>query len=208
MARGRPRKAGARNAKGRLVVMPDRGNDRVQARDAAFARFQNGKAGEQIHDQIGRVWAVGLLDGRSIDAAILRDKGREYGGRYWQEYAEMAPSMGASERTAKGNDNDGMDDKPGERFMRLDHLARSVGREAADAMHGLCVNEWWFPDDNKPWVDRLINTQFLKAGAQVAGEIERVGDRELLRLAVDALVAMAEGWNIREYISLSLMSAA
>ena len=208
MARGRPRKAGPRNAKGRLVVMPDRGNDRVQARHAAFARFQNGKANEQTHDQIGRAWAVGLLDGRSIDPAILRDKGREYGGRYWQEYAEMAPSMGAPERAAKGNDNDGMDDKPGERFMRLDILARSVGREAADAMHSMCVDEWWFPDDNQPWIDRLINTAFLKAGATVAGEIERPGDRERLRIAVDVLVAMADGGNKVENISFALMSAA
>jgi hypothetical protein len=187
--------------------MPDRGNDRVQARAAAFARFQHGKAGEQIHDQIGRAWAAGLLDGREIDAAILRDKGREYGGRYWQEFAAMAPSMGAPERTAKGSDNDTGEDKPGERFMKLDKLARSAGREASDAMHSLCVNEWWFPDDNQPWVDRLIKTAFLKAGAQVAGEIERRGDRELLKLAVDALVAMANG-NKKEEISFSLMSAA
>ena len=37
--RGRPRKTGARNAKGRLILLPDRGNIRVQARSLAFARF-------------------------------------------------------------------------------------------------------------------------------------------------------------------------
>ena len=68
--RGRPRKAGARNAKGRLIVLPDRGNAVVQARAAMFARFQSGRADQQVGDQIGRAWAAGLLDGMECDAAI------------------------------------------------------------------------------------------------------------------------------------------
>jgi hypothetical protein len=76
--RGRPRKAGARNAKGRLILTPDRGNIRVQARAAAFARFQSGRADQQVTDQVGRVWAVGLLDGFGVDPVILVEIGVGY----------------------------------------------------------------------------------------------------------------------------------
>jgi hypothetical protein len=167
----------------------DRGNERVTERTARFAGFQGGKAGHQVHDQIGRAWAVGLLDGRDVDAAILRDKGREYGQLYWGEYAALAPGSFQAERRSRGVAND-VDDPMGQRFAGLDLLARSVGHDAFTAMHGICVDEWWFPDSNKDWVDRLINTAMVKAGRPVAGEIERRGDDSTLALALDALVAM------------------
>ena len=161
--RGRPRKAGARNAKGRLILLPDRGNIRVQARSAAFARFQSGRADQQVADQIGRAWAVGLLDGLDHDAAILRDIGRRYGGLYWHEYA------------------------------RLDALARQAGRDAVAAMHGLCVDGWWFPDTNAPWVERLIQTAIYDAGGQPLGERASASDRARMMAAAEALAAMVEG---------------
>jgi hypothetical protein len=191
--RGRPRKAGARNAKGRLVVLPDRGNVRVQARVAAYARFQSGRADQQVADQIGRTWAVGLLDGFGCDGAILRDIGRRYGGLYWHQFARLAPHTRALEKRDRANDDGGWDDNPGEYFARLDALARNAGREASAAMHGLCVDGWWFPDTNAPWVERLINAAIRAAGGHPLGECATESDRARIEAAAEALTAMVEG---------------
>jgi len=192
--RGRPRKAGARNAKGRLIVLPDRGNMVVQARAAAFARFQGGKADQQLADQIGRAWAAGLLDGQAHDAAILRDIGRRYGGLYWHEFAAHAPKTGQLERRDRTSANDASwDDNPGEYFRRLDALARNAGREAMAAMHGLCVDGWWFPDTDIGWVARLINSARGEAGVRAVGGLATAADRARMAGATEALLAMVEG---------------
>jgi hypothetical protein len=192
--RGRPRKAGARNAKGRLILLPDRGNIRVQARASAFARFQSGRADQQVADQIGRVWAVGLLDGLGQDAAILRDIGRRYGGLYWHEFATLAPKTGQLERRDRGPANDARwDDRPGDYFARLDALAQSAGREAVAAMHGLCVDGWWFPDTNAPWIERLINGAIRDAGGYPLGDAATAADRARMAAAAEALAAMVDG---------------
>jgi len=192
--RGRPRKAGARNAKGRLILLPDRGNIRVQARSQAYARFQSGRADQQVVDQIGRVWAVGLLDGFQHDPAILRDIGRRYGGLYWHEFATLAPKTGRLERRDRTAANDASwHDNPGEYFARLDAFARAEGREAVAAMHGLCVDGWWFPDTNAPWVERLINSAICDAGGHPLGEPAAAADRARIALAAAALAAMVDG---------------
>lgn len=192
--RGRPRKAGARNAKGRLILVPDRGNIRVQARSSAFARFQGGRADQQVADQIGRAWAAGLLDGLEQDAAILRDIGRRYGGLYWHQFAATAPKTGQWERRDRTAANDGRwEDNPGEYFAKLDAFARQAGREAVAAMHGLCVDGWWFPDTNAPWIERLINSAIREVGGHPSGEPASPADRARMAAAADALAAMMEG---------------
>lgn len=192
--RGRPRKMGARNAKGRLIAVPDPGNKVVQARVAAFARFHGGRASEQVSDQIGRAWAAGLLEGRAHDSAILRDMGRRYGGLYWHQFAGLAPKTGELERRDRSAANDSSwEDRPGEYFMRLDGLARSAGREAVAAMHSLCVDGWWFPDTSAPWIERLINNAFSASGALVLGQDATAADRARLDAATAALLAMVAG---------------
>jgi hypothetical protein len=191
--RGRPRKAGARNAKGRLILLPDRGNIRVQARAAAYARFQSGRADEQVADQIGRVWAAGLLDGFGCDPAMLRDIGRRYGGLYWHQFAMLAPHTRALEKRDRAANDGRWDDNPGEYFARLDALARDAGREAVAAMHGICVDGWWFPDTDAPWVERLINTAIRDAGGHPLGELATVPDRARMAAAAEALSAMVAG---------------
>jgi len=192
--RGRPRKAGPRNAKGRLIALPDRGNVVVQARSLSFARFQGGRADQQVGDQIGRAWAAGLLDGQPRDAAILRDIGRRYGGLYWHEFARLAPKTGQLERRDRAAANDaGWEDNAGEYFAKLDALARTAGREAVAAMHALCVDGWWFPDTNAPWVERLINSAIRDTGGRAQGEIATAADRVRVKAAAEALLAMVEG---------------
>jgi hypothetical protein len=192
--RGRPRKAGARNAKGRLILSPDRGNIRVQVRSQAFARFQSGRADQQVMDQIGRAWAAGLLDGFEQDPAILRDIGRRYGGLYWHEFATLAPKTGQFERRDRATGNAvGWQDNPGEYFARLDMLARGAGRDALAAMHGLCVDGWWFPDTNAPWIERLINSAIRDTGGHAMGELAAAADRTRMAAAAAALAAMVDG---------------
>ena len=192
--RGRPRKAGARNAKGRLIMLPDRGNAVVQARAAMFTRFQSGRADQQVGDQIGRAWAVGLLDGMERDAAILRDIGRRYGGLYWHQFAALAPKTGQLERRdgTAANDGDGQD-HPGEYFATLDALAHKAGREAVSAMHSLCVDGWWFPDTDAPWIERLISSAVRDAGGCGASDVATAADRAKMMAAATALLAMIEG---------------
>ena len=191
--RGRPRKAGARTAKGRLIVPVDRGNAMVQARTARFAGFQGGKADQQVGDQIGRAWAVGLLDGHAFDAAILRDIGRTYASLYWHEYAALAPKMASLERRQRSVANDCWDDKAGARFNTLDTLVRKAGHRAATALEDLTVNGWWFPDDDKPWVARLIRSAIAANGEGADGESAMANDRARLAAACAALLRMAEG---------------
>jgi hypothetical protein len=193
--RGRPRKAGARNAKGRLIVLPDRGNAVVQARQTMFARFQGGRADQQVGDQIGRAWAAGLLDGMERDAAMLRDIGRCYGGLYWHQFAALAPKTGQLERRDRTAANDGGDgqDNPGEYFAALDGLAHQAGREAVAAMHSLCVDGWWFPDTNAPWIERLIASELRNAGGHGTGAVATAADRATMKAAATALLAMVEG---------------
>ncbi len=192
--RGRPRKAGARNAKGRLIVLPDRGNVVVQARAAMFARFQSGRGDQQVGDQIGRAWAAGLLDGMERDAAMLRDIGRRYGGLYWHQFAALAPKTGQLERRDRtaANDGDGQDN-PGEYFATLDALAHKAGRDAVAAMHSLCVDGWWFPDTNALWIERLIASAVRNAGGRETGDAATAADRTRMEAAVAALLAMVEG---------------
>jgi hypothetical protein len=192
--RGRPRKAGARNAKGRLIALPDRGNAVVQARAAMFARFQSGRADQQVGDQIGRVWAAGLLDGMARDAAMLRDIGRRYGGLYWHQFAALAPKTGQLERRDRtaANDGDGRDN-PGEYFAALDALAHKTGREAVAAMHSLCVDGWWFPDTDAPWIERLIASAMRDTGGRGTDDAATAMDRAKMSAAAAALLAMIEG---------------
>jgi hypothetical protein len=170
----------------------------VQARSTAFARFQGGRADQQISDQVGRAWAAGLLDGQACDAAILRDIGRRYGSLYWHEFAAMAPKTGQLERRDRTAAHDGRwDDNPGEYFRTLDRLARETGRDAVAAMHALCVDGWWFPDANMAWVERLISRAVRDAGGPINRDPATAADETKIQNAITALLAMVEGGKKR-----------
>lgn len=194
MGRGRPRKAGARNAKGRLIAVADMGNMRVVERANAFAAFRRTQTNQQVGDQIGRVWAAGLLDGNLQDAAILRDIGRRYASLYWRQFADMAPKTRQMEKQDRSVANDTYpDDKAGHYFAALERAAQSAGREAMTAMHALCVDGWWFPDTDIPWIARLITSALRDVGSHASGQPATPSDRARLNAAIDALLAMTEG---------------
>jgi hypothetical protein len=203
---GRPRRTGKRHPGGQLVRTPanDKGNDVVQARSSTFAVFQGGKADQQVSDPIGRLWAVGLLDGQRHDGAILRDIGRRYGALYWHEYTWLSPRVSELEPRSRGSGSTSDIDRAGEQFKRLDDLARSTGQHAVAALHDLCVNSWWFPDVGPEWLDRLVTAALIRKQAErvdagkaplgsIVGPLPVCGDHARLALAISGLVAMVEG---------------
>lgn len=187
---GRKRKANARRTpSGRIsragITPFDYGNDRVQARREAFRVFQGGKADNDLADHIGRAWAAGLLEGTRYDAALLRDIGREYGQLFWMYY-QGGPAVASIETRSRSSGQAAADDQDrrGERFKRLDDAARDAGRAAYSALHALCVNDHWFPDDNPAWLARLLDER-MKIRSVVEAK-----DRDTILLARSALVAM------------------
>lgn len=187
--RGRPRKAGARRKDGRLAIQPrDYGNIVVQQRRASFEIFQGGKADQQVYDAIGRAWAVGLLDGQNVDAAMLRDKGRQYAELFAAVYAGTAVKTGGMEPRVPGTGEGSMDDPTGRMFARLDELARAAGSKERLAMRKLCVEG--SPDENPCWLDRLIMAKIARVRPI---EQPMLRDRMIMAQAIVSLVAMVEG---------------
>jgi hypothetical protein len=195
------RKSGQRTAKGRLknrATPFDYGNVRVELRSARFARFQDGKAGQQVHDAIGRVWAVGLLENERVDPAALRDAGREYACRYWGYYGTSVGVANYEGDCRRGSGlADGQADRPGELFEAMDERLANAGKAARDAVHALCVDYHFFPDDEPEWASALVNDRFAAKSLSVVGALSVAKDRERLAHAVAGLLALCEGVQMR-----------
>jgi hypothetical protein len=168
------------------VQAHDYGNDRVVARREAFKVFQGGKAGDQLGDAIGRAWAVGLLDGTTQDAAILRDMGRKYANVRALVFRQTGTAVGELEPRSRGT-GDGVDKDPvGTLFAKLDGLARAAGSKQRLAMQKLCVDA--SPDEDPEWLGRLIAQ---RRGCINSDTFPR--DHMIMAQALAALVAMVEG---------------
>jgi hypothetical protein len=202
MARtGRPTKSGRRTKSGkRISAAPfDHGAEHVQRLRGRFSRFQDGKATQQVFDPIGRAWAVGLLENEWIDPAVLRDAGRDYAGRYWGYYpcAIGVANYLNEDRRGGGSGWGHGEDPGGERFQKLDAALKNAGRTSYDAAQSLCLDFYWFPDDNPAWLDRLINARLTGGHGALGGEFRRAGDAATMRAAVEGLLALAEGARAR-----------
>lgn len=187
---GRKRKSGDRFPGGKLRALFDRGTERLIESRARFARFHDGKAEQQVFDPIGRAWTVGLLENEHVDPAALRDAGRNYAARYWGYYPTV-PGVASYQREGRRGSGPGeVEDPRGEQFQRLDALLRTAGRGAYDAAQSLCLDFYWFPDDDPIWLARLINEKLLLAKAPVAGQLPVAGDRSTMALAIGGLLAI------------------
>jgi hypothetical protein len=198
---GRPSKSGRRSRSGkRISATPfDHGAVHVRRLRERFVRFQDGKASQQLFDPLGRAWAVGLLENDRIDPAVLRDAGRDYAARYWGYYpcAGGVSNYLDEDRRGRGAALAGGEDPGGERFRMLDARLKNAGRTAYDAAQSLCLEFYWFPDDNPAWLDRLINARLIAAGAPAEGQLGTTGDAAILRAALEGLLALAEGAHKR-----------
>jgi hypothetical protein len=200
MARkGRPSRSGRRLKSGRRADAEpfDHGAEHVQRLRGRFARFQGGKAGQQLFDPIGRAWAVGLLENERVDPAVLRDAGRDYAGRYWGYYPRPAGVSNYLDEDRRGGAWAGGEDPAGLWFRKLDALLRNAGRVSYDAAQSLCLDFYWFPDDNPAWLERLIEARLSGADGAAAGLAGGAGDAARMRAAVEGLLALAEGAKAR-----------
>ena len=193
---GRPSKSGKRTKRGKRIAAAtfDHGAEHVQRLRARFARFQGGKAGEHVYDPIGRAWAVGLLENKRIDPAVLRDAGREYALLYWAYYPspDGVSNYQLDVRTGRGFGAD--EDPGGEHFRRLDAGLKSAGRVSYEAAQSLCLDFYWFPDDNPAWLARLIEAR-LSAARDVGANPDAAADEATMRAALEGLLALADGAN-------------
>jgi hypothetical protein len=193
MARaGRPNKSGRRRLKSgrRADIVPfDHGADHVARLRGRFAAFQDGKAAQQVHDPIGRAWAVGLLENARIDPAVLRDAGRDYAARYWGYYPSAVGVANYLDEDRRAEVWAGGEDPNGEIFQQRDAQLKNAGRVSYEAVHSLCLDFYWFPDDNPSWLDRLIEARLAAAAGRGGGE----ADAATMRAAVDGLLALTEG---------------
>jgi hypothetical protein len=193
---GRPSKSGRRRLKNgrRADVEPfDHGAAHVQRLRDRFSRFQDGKATQQVFDPIGRAWAVGLLENDRVDPAVLRDAGRDYAARYWGYYPSAVGVANYQHEDRRGVGWSGGEDPGGERFQQLDTRLKNAGRKSYDAAQSLCLDFYWFPDDNPAWLDRLIDARLIAAQGAAVGQLGTPADESVMRAALAGLLALAEG---------------
>lgn len=174
MAKGRPRKAGARNKSGRLVVAIDKGTEHAQAMKALY--------GEDGCDAIGRAYRAGLLGDGSEAKAVL-DTARAIAGAYWAAYETGRYACPLGDRT-HGNvaQIDSQKAKAREQWLNgcLD-TANRMGRDVRRAFDQLVIDV--NPDSGPRWLDELIHSKRAKYPAPLAAKSQ-------LRRALDALDAL------------------
>jgi hypothetical protein len=197
--RGRPGKPGKRKPCGRLAAaraVADGGNDKVRAMRAAFAVFQDGKAGNELGDPIGKAWAAGLLEGHGADGQAMRDAGRDY-GRLWRScFGELGARTSSPERLARVAPgpvpaSSGPPSAGELRFERMKAIVEAMPAAHRQAFYALCV-EGQDPDSLPPFIARLIAERLaLKGKAEGAGPVP--GDRERLEQAAEVLEALVAG---------------
>jgi hypothetical protein len=193
---GRIRKSGERFPCGKLRPAIDHGNDRVVALTSIFRQFQGGKADLWVNESaIGRAWAVGLLDGFDADPAALRDAGLNYALRYWAYWPSVSGTSNyeGQDRGGKGGGDFSTPDPGGKTFEHLDAAVTAAGRGSRNMLHELCVDLHHFPQQNPPWLDRLINERLVRQGRPVAGQLPIASDFDRLKLAIEGLLTIVAG---------------
>lgn len=138
-------------------------NERVIAHRERFGFLRSAADGRQgsidqdIHDGIGQLHALGLLDGHGHEAKDLRDIGRDYAELYWERYECCAPSTGQFERRSRGTGEPPPRNGRYDRYDRLDEAMPRVGIERT-CIHML-LTKHYHSDGMAGWVSRLIESK-------------------------------------------------
>jgi hypothetical protein len=155
-------------------------------------------------DPIGRAWFEGLLDGHGIDAAVLRDLGREYGSLYWMDLQSLGTAQcGYDERIGRPNVRykfrmAELTGKDAARFAHFDNILTATGHQVRRSVQALCVDDIWFLE-GPPWLDRCINSRRSakiergEASDRPYGDGARRSDIVTLTYAIAGLKALAGG---------------
>jgi hypothetical protein len=143
-------------------------NERVLKRREMFSFLYSKEDGRQgmidqdIHDAIGQLHVLGLLDGHGHESSDLRNVGREYAELYWERYEATAPATGQFERRSRGTGEPPPRNARYDRFDKLDNAMPRVGMERT-AIHML-VTRHFHSDRVEGWVQRLVNRELVKRG--------------------------------------------
>ncbi len=142
--RGRPRKAGPREANGRLARSIVKGNDRAQERLALY--------GQDGTDALGRAYVRGLL---GSDAKQLLDMGRAIARAYWSWYEVGPYACPLGIRTGSGIPADPEREARQEDWLNAQLAIRDrhpfAQRQLFDQLV-IAIN----PDEGPEWLDRLL----------------------------------------------------
>lgn len=213
--RGRPSKAGKRTPSGQLsrvgqCLLRDYGNVKVVERHGRFRHFIDDKGLVFEGTSAGRLWIVGGFDGYDTDPQVLRDVLLEYGRAYWGNYPSTAAVANYTQENRKGHTGGEPEDRDprGEWFKGVDSVLRSAGRQSRDAVHHIAVDSHWFPDEDKCWIARVINSRIVQKRCAlradnkpipddltIAGELACESDWAMLHLACLGALALANGTN-------------
>lgn len=174
--RGRPRKAGPRDASGRLIrdgkFTP--APDHIQAKRKLFSFVTpttelDGRVGEidqDVCDGIGQFHALGLLDGHPIDGLQLRNAGREWRDWFVTLLRRQGFKAGGYERMDKARERD---PRHSERLDRMDSALAGYERHALySLLIDPVVGSWPNGEENAPWVRSIIAEALLRRGRAVA----------------------------------------
>lgn len=187
--RGRPRKAGPRDKKGKLrpVQMRDHGNDKTSVKHELF--------GSDGADAIGRAYRMGLLgeEGQSLVSKARTIKKVRMATTEAQTKFNMRCALNQGGGGVMSIDLDPDGQLARERRM-FDAL--SCGRKTqmrSLAFDGLVIGD--YSDSGPAWLDRLLIWEFEKIEAKRQGREPRESckpyrmDEELLKEGIEALKA-------------------
>jgi hypothetical protein len=211
----RKRTDGKRTDSGRLsraraALVRDYGNVKVVERHNRFRHFIDDKGLVFEGTSAGRLWIVGAFDGYGVDPQVLRDVLLEYGRAYWGHYPATAAVANYTQENRRGHSGgDPTDPDPkGAWFTALDRILRDAGRQSREAVHHIAVDSHWFPDEDRAWVARIINSRVVQKRValrqankpipdelSVSGELASDSDCAMLHLACLGAVALANGTN-------------
>lgn len=191
-------------------VKADPGSFGVQ-RQELFCLFLGQQALGYEMTCAGRLRIVGAFDGMEVEPNAILAALQRYTLLYWGEYGDTEmkmsdPSLVGRSSRFHGRSAEIPSDPTGERFRAMDECLTDAGRVARKAVHQVTVDRHFFPDENAPWADRIINTrilqkrqQFMAAGQavppqlRVAGQLADDDDWETLKAMKAGALALAQG---------------
>lgn len=206
--RGRPKSSAARTKSGQLsrvgqCLVRDYGNIKTVERHNRFKHFIDDKGLVFEGTSAGRLWIVGGFEGYGVDPQVMRDVLLEYGNAYWSEYPSNSAVANYTQENRRGHTGGEPEDEDrrGERFAKLDEILRDAGHQSRCAVHNVAVDTHWFPDEDKGWVARIINSRIVQRRFALRSANKPIPDE----LTVSGLLAEPEDWMM---LNLACLGAA
>lgn len=208
--RGRNRNKGKRTADGKRLSrakaaiaeqFPERGaNGRAQRRQDLFRPFAGPSSIGLEMTCVGRLLLVGAFDGLESAPDAIFNALQEYGRGYWSNYHITGAVVSDYQREVRGPSDPGeiRPDPKGEWFDAIDAGLRDAGHQARRAVHSVTVDLHWFPDDDAPWAERIINSRRL----QKRDELLRAKRPIPLGFEIAGLIACDSDWAMLEILRL------